>query len=164
MQATDIKEVNFYELSEYIFSQEPPGPGSLPQSSETNLAGFQSGQDWLILVVDDDAAIRDMLETLLEEEGYAVVLARHGQDALELLKTVKPALILLDLMMPVMDGWQFLDNLSRNPALQGLPVVLLSASRSVGEATKQAQVKAYLPKPFELEKLLLNIEQNLRKD
>ncbi|HEX2909720.1 MAG TPA: response regulator [Chloroflexia bacterium] len=107
-----------------------------------------------VLVVDDDLALRTMLETVLLDEGYTVVLARNGREALEKLDEIQPSLILLDLMMPVMDGWQFLEKLKTQDKLQNLSVLLLSASRDIKNAAKQYPVVGFLPKPFELERLL----------
>lgn len=111
-----------------------------------------------ILIVDDDLAIREMLEMLLEGEGYEVVLASNGAEALETIRQHRPALVLLDLMMPVMDGWQFLENLKNKPEYQDLPVVLLSANRELTRTARNYNVKAYLSKPFEMNQLLSCVE------
>lgn len=111
-----------------------------------------------ILVVDDDSAIREMLELLLEGEGYCVVMAENGLEALGTLRQQPPALVLLDLMMPVMNGWQFLDAVKSLSEFQNLPVLLLSANREVAMTAKQNNVKAYLSKPFEMDKLLEYIQ------
>jgi CheY-like chemotaxis protein len=120
---------------------------------------LKGGNNLPILVVDDDQAMRKMLETVLLDEGYSVVLARNGKEGLELVNQQRPALVLLDLMMPVMDGWQFLEAIKQIPEYQDLPVLLLSASRQISGAAKENPVKAYLPKPFELVKLLAYIDQ-----
>ena len=112
-----------------------------------------------ILVVDDDLAIRTMLETVLEDEGYQVVLAGNGQEALEQVRRQRPALVLLDLMMPIMNGWEFLETVKTTPELKNLPILLLSASREVAATAQQGVVKGYLPKPFELDKLLFYVER-----
>jgi CheY-like chemotaxis protein len=106
-----------------------------------------------VLVVDDDQAILDCLRDALELEGYAVSTARHGQEAMELLANGAPDVIVLDLWMPVMDGWQFAEAYSRTPGPHG-PVILISASRDVVTAAKQIGAAAYLPKPFAVEALL----------
>lgn len=124
------------------------------QSSSFNIAS-----NLPILVVDDDQAMRLMLETVLLDEGYSVILARNGKEGLELAARQRPALVLLDLMMPVMDGWQFLEAIKQMPEFADLPVVLLSASRQIASTARDNPVKAYLPKPFELVKLLAYIDQ-----
>jgi CheY-like chemotaxis protein len=102
-----------------------------------------------VLHVEDDPDIRDVVCELLEAEGYEVVQAPHGQRALELLQAgLRPCVVLLDLMMPVMDGATFLARLRAIPSLAALPVVIVSASRPVPGAV------AVLGKPFELDALL----------
>jgi CheY-like chemotaxis protein len=82
-----------------------------------------------VLLVEDDIDVREAVTDTLQDAGYRVMAARHGQEALELLRNggPRPCLILLDLMMPVMDGWQFRDLQSKDPALADIPVVALSA-------------------------------------
>lgn len=109
-----------------------------------------------ILVVEDDFFIRDMLVELLEEEGYCVASAANGHEALALLQETKelPALILLDLMMPVMDGRQFRKEQQRQVALQTVPVVVLTASSDNEDLPASFQPAAYVPKPINLQTLL----------
>ncbi|HYO68109.1 MAG TPA: response regulator [Archangium sp.] len=104
-----------------------------------------------ILVVDDDPDIREALRDILDDAGYSVVLAFHGQMALELLGTMgRPCLVLLDWMMPVMDGAQFLHLLRENPLYDTVKVILCTASgRDVPPGAQ-----GLLRKPFELEELL----------
>jgi CheY-like chemotaxis protein len=80
-----------------------------------------------VLVVDDDPDVRVMLETYLELEGFDVLTASNGLDALQRLRDVRPSVILLDLMMPVMDGFMFLDHVKHVPALAQVPIVVLTA-------------------------------------
>ena len=79
-----------------------------------------------ILVVEDDAPTRDMLRHVLEKEGWKIALAANGREGLAALDREKPALVLLDLMMPVMDGFEFLRNLREDGKWNDLPVVVLS--------------------------------------
>ena len=82
-----------------------------------------------VLVVDDDAAVRVALSELFAVEGYQVHLAENGRVALELLEQgLRPCAVLLDLMMPVMDGWDFRAEQVRRPALKDVPVVVISAA------------------------------------
>jgi CheY-like chemotaxis protein len=81
-----------------------------------------------VLVVDDDDDIRDTLRLALELHGYAVLMATDGKEALELLRTrPRPGLILLDLMMPVLDGWEFVKELDRDPKIADIPIVVITA-------------------------------------
>src|SRR5262245_59582395 len=78
-----------------------------------------------VLIIEDDPDIREALAEILEDEGYATVLAGNGREALDhLAKSEMPALILLDLMMPIMDGWQFRDEQRRSPSYAAIPVVV----------------------------------------
>jgi CheY-like chemotaxis protein len=82
-----------------------------------------------VLVVDDDEDIREALQTLLEDEGYRVLLARNGLDALTCLRGgERPCVILLDLMMPVMTGWAFRDEQLQDPLLAPIPVIVITAA------------------------------------
>src|SRR5438128_9647261 len=90
----------------------------------------------LVLVVDDDPDILQTLALCLSTEGYRVVMAANGQEALDLLTRERPACILLDLMMPVMDGWQFVGELDSR-GWRNAPLLVLSADRAVhGHANK----------------------------
>src|SRR4030065_2693377 len=111
-------------------------------------------QTFDILIVDDDADIREALTQALESEGYRVSLAVDGRDAWEKLHSgPSPALILLDLMMPIMNGVEFLAALRADAALKGLPVILVSAFDSVAAAHLH-QAQCYLPKPVDLATLM----------
>jgi GAF domain-containing protein/DNA-binding response OmpR family regulator len=90
-------------------------------------------RDRPILVVDDDADVRLLLRRMLEKAGYVVVEAEHGRVALARLAEVTPELILLDLMMPEMDGFEFLDELRRLPAGRSIPVVVFTAKELTPE-------------------------------
>jgi CheY-like chemotaxis protein len=113
-----------------------------------------------ILVVDDDQAIRETLSEVLEDEGYSVASAENGQDAMRYLRQRSPpSLILLDLMMPVMNGWQFRDEQLRDPSLSNIPVVVISADPSVRQRTASIAVDHCIRKPIDLEELLALVER-----
>ncbi|NVJ02779.1 response regulator [Myxococcus sp. SDU36] len=106
-----------------------------------------------VLVVDDDADIREAVQDILSFEGYAVAQAANGQEALALLSgphALRPCLILLDLMMPVMDGEEFVGRLQQEQRLAELPIILVTAS---GRAQLPG-VRAILKKPFDMDVLL----------
>src|SRR5215212_8600286 len=81
----------------------------------------------MILIVEDETSIATLLRDVLEDEGYTVLLARNGQEALDLLGTHHPALVLTDVMMPIVDGFALCRAIQANPAYQGIPVLVMSA-------------------------------------
>jgi CheY-like chemotaxis protein len=112
-----------------------------------------------ILIVDDDDDIRDTMAELLESEGYNVALAADGRQALDHLRRAPaPCLILLDLMMPVMNGFQFREEQRRDPRLAGIPVVVITA----GQASKALSlaVDTILTKPLGVSQLLATVAQH----
>jgi CheY-like chemotaxis protein len=107
----------------------------------------------IVLLVEDDVDIREAVSDTLEDVGYRVVSARHGREALDLLHddgAVRPCAILLDLMMPVMDGWQFRAEQTRDPAIADIPVVALSAHGGLCDL----DATDHLRKPVQLNKLI----------
>jgi CheY-like chemotaxis protein len=104
-----------------------------------------------ILVVEDDHDVRDSLSLLLEMEGYHVAVANHGRDALNFLENEQqpPCLILLDLMMPVMDGFEFRQRQREHPAFASIPVVVMSAAGSMHEKLPGLAAEAYIKKPMD---------------
>ncbi len=109
-----------------------------------------------VLVVEDNAVARHALTSLLERQGYGTAVAHDGAEALAYLRSHSPPrLILLDLMMPVMDGRQFLLARQREPRLADIPVVLCTAERHVDRAAAQALgADDLLQKPFDADELL----------
>ncbi|MDR3605809.1 MAG: response regulator [Oligoflexia bacterium] len=109
-----------------------------------------------VLLVEDDDDIRNTLQEVLELEGYSVVPASNGQQALDTLaKIKKPSLILLDLMMPVMTGWEFLEVKQKDINVSDVPVIVFSAA---GDRAKIENIKAFVKKPIEVDTLLNLIE------
>ncbi len=115
----------------------------------------------IVLVVDDDPDILEALSEILEAEGFQIRRARHGKEALERLEPDPPQLILLDLMMPVMDGWEFAHQLRLRPGGLNIPIIVLSADRNVGPKAKEIGALGHLAKPFELNDLLNLVQKTL---
>ncbi len=112
----------------------------------------QGSGNGVVLIVEDDDAIRETLELALGSEQHQTAVAGNGQEALEWLRRHDPpSLILLDLMMPVMDGWQLLDILRMDQQLAQVPVVV---STAFGRDLKSAAELPILRKPIELKDLL----------
>jgi CheY-like chemotaxis protein len=104
------------------------------------------------MIVDDDEEIRETLADLLSQEGYEVVEAGDGVRALDRLRTeAKPDVILLDLMMPNMNGWELHQELQQDGSLAAIPVVVMTAA---GHGTNLSDVREILHKPFSLEVVL----------
>jgi CheY-like chemotaxis protein len=117
-----------------------------------------------LLIVDDEPSILETLREILEWEGYAVVTARNGQEGLAELERTAPALVLVDYMMPVMDGVQMLQALRASPTLEHLPAVMMSAVHVHARVPGVAKLyDAFLTKPFELDALLGTVERLLGK-
>lgn len=114
-----------------------------------------------LLVVDDDQEIRSALGEALEDAGYTVHSARHGADALAVLRSIPPpAAILLDLFMPEMNGWRFVDQLKHLPDLAHIPIVVITA---VGPYWgPPAPPERVLRKPFQTEQLLKLLDEVIR--
>jgi CheY-like chemotaxis protein len=113
-----------------------------------------------ILIVEDDADLREALSDVLRDEGFAVTSAADGQEALDRLRREgRPSLILLDLTMPVMNGWQFRTEQRRDPDLSEIPVVVLSAGERLAEQMSSLEIDDFVRKPIELGHLLQKIER-----
>lgn len=112
-----------------------------------------------ILVVDDEESIRLVVSFTLEQAGYEVESAANGDDCLEKIYSFRPDLILLDLMMPMVDGWEVLRLLRSNPETEEIPVVLLTAKGEIRDKMFALQQGAadYVTKPFGKQELLQRI-------
>jgi CheY-like chemotaxis protein len=116
-----------------------------------------------ILVVEDDRDIRESVIEVLEDEGYVVSAASDGQQALALLRSgaARPHLVLLDLMMPVMNGFQFRDEQRKDPALAHIPVVVITADVNARAKAEGLGAAGFIQKPVKIQPLLDVIEQHL---
>jgi CheY-like chemotaxis protein len=108
-----------------------------------------------VLVVEDDLDVRDALVQILEYEGYTVTAAANGREAMDHLRSNgRPRVILLDLMMPVMDGWQFRVEQARDPGLAEIPVIVISAGADIERKASSMGAAGYFRKPIEVDALL----------
>jgi two-component system, LuxR family, sensor kinase FixL len=117
-----------------------------------------------ILVVDDDPNSLDIVRTFLESRGYDVATAINGEDALAQLDAVRPALILLDVMMPGMDGWEVARVVKNHPQFGNVRVVMLTARSDFADKHEGLRAGAddYIVKPIQLEDLAHRVERNLQ--
>ena len=115
-----------------------------------------------VLVVEDDKNIRDLLQMYLEKEGYAVTTAADGGEALTKFRAIHPDLVLLDVMMPVMDGWAVCKAIR---AESQTPVIMLTAKSETDDKISGLKSGAddYITKPFEMREVLARIEAVLRR-
>lgn len=107
-----------------------------------------------VLVVEDDLDIREAMRMVLEASGYQVLEAGDGAEALVVARAHRPRIILLDLMMPGMDGFQFREIQLRDPGIAAIPVVIVSGGGAVPEKAAELGAAGYLVKPTDLERLL----------
>ena len=118
-----------------------------------------------VLIVEDDAATRDMLRRSLEKAGWTTAQAEHGRAALARVAEQQPAVILLDLMMPEMDGFQFVTELRKTPAWRTIPIIVITAkARALDgiEDLRALRIVDYLYKPFEISDLLEKIGKAMK--
>ena len=107
-----------------------------------------------VLVVDDEETIRELIADTLREADFHIRTAANGARALEIMHDWVPHLIVLDLMMPRLDGLSFVELMRLNPKLSSIPVVLVTAAYAADAAAEHVGAQAYLTKPFELDELL----------
>ncbi|HOT03535.1 MAG TPA: response regulator [Methanolinea sp.] len=118
-----------------------------------------------VMVVDDSPFIVDIFVTMLQRGGYKTVAAYGGQEALETLSTIKPDLILLDIMMEPMDGWETLMNLKNSPELKDIPVMMLTAKQLTPTEAQEygIYIEDYIMKPITHKELYEAIEGQLNR-
>ncbi len=145
-------------MSMYPVNRHPPvGPG--PGGGSADRHDPDREEDFVVLVVEDEADTLEAVAELLEGEDVAVWRARNGREALDLLEEgARPALILLDLRMPVMDGWEFCRRLAADPRLAQIPVAIVTASASV-DAPARGRDAGVFVKPVNYTRLLALVER-----
>lgn len=113
----------------------------------------------IVLVADDDPLMRSILEHKLSRAGYTVALAEDGQAALDQARALRPAIVVLDAMMPILDGFEVLRRLKGDNATRGLTVVMLTALKRQDDIISALQLGAadYLPKPFNPDELVARL-------
>jgi chemosensory pili system protein ChpA (sensor histidine kinase/response regulator) len=117
-----------------------------------------------VMVVDDSLTVRKITSRLLEREGYRVLLAKDGVDALEQMKDALPSMLLVDIEMPRMDGFDLTRNVRADQRLQGIPIIMISSRTAEKHRNHAAElgVNAFLGKPYQESELLQHIAQHLR--
>lgn len=111
-----------------------------------------------ILLVDDDPTIREFISIVLEDEGYAVVTATNGASALERIEEYTPSLILLDMNMPLMNGWDFAEAYSQRQGNHA-PIIVMTAAQSAHIAAAEINANGVLAKPFDINDLIALVKE-----
>lgn len=117
-----------------------------------------------ILVVDDEYLIADILSFALEDEGFMVVKASNGRKGLEVLERERPALILTDFMMPVMDGQEFATAVRALPSCNHLPIILMSGAQAHIGMQRSDLFDVVLPKPFDIDVIIAEVKSLLASE
>jgi len=121
---------------------------------------LENGQEKKVLIVDDDPVTLALLEKIFLSDGYWVAKAANGKDALYIADEFSPDVIILDIMMPVMDGTETIEFLEKNPRTKNIPVLFLTSLISKGEeSSKFGSNRCFLAKPIEKDKLLKEVER-----
>jgi CheY-like chemotaxis protein len=155
----DTVEKLLFHADGGLYKQKGPGRGlKMDQAGHAPHLGAVR-----VLVADDDAGLRALCRAALETEGFEVVEAANGDEAVERALERAPDVLLLDLAMPHRDGWQVLDALAGNESTRGVPVVMMtgSASQENLERADRAGVLDFLGKPFEPSELVSTIHHVL---
>ena len=120
----------------------------------------QNGELKKVLVIDDDDELADVVRQVLRDAGYSVATVRHGAAALELVRHISPDLILLDLTMPIMDGWSFVAQYRRHGKTEAR-IVLLTGNSHAPEIAETLSADGYVTKPFDLTDLMAVVRREL---
>jgi CheY-like chemotaxis protein len=118
-------------------------------SAKSDVSNLARGTFLVILIVDDSRELCDALAAFLEVEGHSVECAANGEEGLRWLtrSSIRPSLVFLDVVMPVLDGWGFLAGIRKNPQIAGVPVVMMSGGSDVSEQAKELGAAAVVRKP-----------------
>jgi two-component system, chemotaxis family, chemotaxis protein CheY len=117
-----------------------------------------SAGDPLVLVVEDDASIRDVIGDVLSDRGYRIANAANGAEALNLLEAHDPDVMVLDLLMPVMHGWEFMESYSEKTGGRQIPIVVVSVNSALPRSFNRFGVREIVAKPFDIDQLVEAVE------
>ena len=161
----DIKIIDLIKNNEKISNSEISIILGIPVSEVTQRIEKFSDTRSKILIVDDEIDTLLPLQKSLEVEDYLIVGASNGLEALTKVKTEIPDLIILDLMMPEMDGYEVCEKLKNDPLTKNIPVIILTAKDAVRDKVKGLDIGAddYVTKPFNLDELKARIKSALRR-
>lgn len=115
----------------------------------------------LILIVEDDDSIREVIADVLGDRGYRVMRARNGAEALQALDRGRPDVMVLDLLMPVMHGWEFMESYAAKTGGDPIPIVVVSVNPALPRSFTRFGVKEVVSKPFDVDALLAAVDTAL---
>jgi CheY-like chemotaxis protein len=135
------------------------------KTDEINRIIQKGAKHWVVLAVDDEQDNLSVIEKVLAYQGAEVYAASNGIEALRILERITPTFILLDLSMPVMDGWETLEKIRENPLVSRLPVIAVTAHAMDGDREKAlaAGFDGYIAKPFRINTFLYQIQECLEQ-
>jgi len=134
---------------------EPKKPDQPNQAAPDNEAGSNIGQGKTVLIVEDDPTSATLVKTLLKNEGYDVIEAGHGKEAwFKMTPECRPCLIICDVMMPEMDGFNLYKNLRQNTETQKIPVIIISSRKAMADTFMSLGADEFFPKPLDTKKFL----------
>lgn len=111
-----------------------------------------------ILVVEDQAEVAELVQVVLQGEGHTVAIAQDGVNGLMMSRDWKPDLILMDIMLPGVDGGTLISRLRQDPETADVPIIAMSASRTLRDRSEELMANALLSKPFDVEALLVQVQ------
>lgn len=137
--------------------------GGSVNNGDAGVAAEVTGKSFKVMVIDDSKTIRRTAETLLKKEGFEVITATDGFEALSMIADHQPGLILLDIMMPRLDGYQTCALIKHHRVFRHTPVIMLSSKDGLFDRARGRVVGSdnYITKPFTREELLTVIEQHM---
>ncbi|HIK55425.1 MAG TPA: PAS domain-containing protein [Synechococcales cyanobacterium M55_K2018_004] len=150
----------------HIWAENNPSGGStfyftLPLTEETGPTNVHAAAGPLVLVCDDDDSVQTVLQAMLEQRGYRAIAVGSGREAIQQAIARHPNVILLNLMMPEMHGWQTLEQLKQHPQTQEIPVIILSGLQPSGQQTLPGGIVDWLVKPPTEDQLFASLERAL---
>ena len=118
-----------------------------------------TSEDKLVLVVEDDSSIRDVITDVLVERRFRVLPAANGSEALQQLESIRPDVMVLDLLMPVMHGWAFMEAYLEKTGGEPIPIVVVSVNPALPRSFNRFGVRQVVAKPFDVDVLLDAVER-----
>ena len=120
-----------------------------------------NGRERLVLVVEDDESIRNVITDVLEDRGFRVITAANGSEALDQVERLEPDVVVLDLLMPVMHGWAFMEAYADRTGGKSIPIIVVSVNPALPRSFNRFGVRTVVAKPFNIDELVEAVENGL---